>query len=365
MIVLTVMSIFFVGLDARTLLAQDELFDVTAAQRAHGSVSELPFEHIDMSSGSVVLTFTDLVLPGNAGHDFVWQRTYSSRFDDPPGAGPGFSGWTFGMAGTVTSVVDSGNLGDITYPTLYKADGSLVTMRWLDSVCQLAGQQCYQWAITSEFAKYDRYNRVLYNPDGTWWKYDSAGRQIQAGDQFGQIVFDLAWSDAALQITQHVPPSGDRTIVLQRNNAGVFTFLEYAGKTWIYDWQPNLNVTVLNSVTLPGGSVWRYAYDDADATALKKVTTLNGGEVSYSYDMYAFPRADDPGLDAHIRSRVSKRAMWAGARLSEDTGTLPIRPLIWNGRRKSLPLITAPQTGGTIRPRACSRAEPSRTRREL
>ena len=66
MIVLTVMSIFFVGLDARTLLAQDELFDVTAAQRAHGSVSELPFEHIDMSSGSVVLTFTDLVLPGNA-----------------------------------------------------------------------------------------------------------------------------------------------------------------------------------------------------------------------------------------------------------------------------------------------------------
>jgi hypothetical protein len=38
-----------------------------------------PFEHFDTMSGNVVLTFTDLVLPGNAGAHSQLQRTYNNQ----------------------------------------------------------------------------------------------------------------------------------------------------------------------------------------------------------------------------------------------------------------------------------------------
>src|SRR5262245_35685285 len=49
------------------------------------TASELPFEHIDPMSGNLLLTFTDLVLPGNAGFDLRIQRTYNSKiYSDNP-----------------------------------------------------------------------------------------------------------------------------------------------------------------------------------------------------------------------------------------------------------------------------------------
>ena len=41
--------------------------------------SQLPYEHIDPLTGNLLLTFTDLVLPGNAGFDLRIQRTYNSK----------------------------------------------------------------------------------------------------------------------------------------------------------------------------------------------------------------------------------------------------------------------------------------------
>ena len=41
--------------------------------------TQLPYEHIDPMTGNLLLTFTDLVLPGNAGFDLKVQRTYNSK----------------------------------------------------------------------------------------------------------------------------------------------------------------------------------------------------------------------------------------------------------------------------------------------
>src|SRR5207247_1264401 len=87
-------------------------------------------------------------------------------------------------------------------PQLYKADGTLIPVGWHPPD---DAHPYRQWVITSDFGKYDRTARTLYLPDGTWWSYDGSGHPVRAGDQYGKILFDLVWSDVALQITQHVP----------------------------------------------------------------------------------------------------------------------------------------------------------------
>ena len=64
------------------------VLDPKGFQQNRDYFSGAPFENIDTLSGALVLTFTDLVLPGNGGWDVRFQRTYNSK-----------SGrWTFGPA---------------------------------------------------------------------------------------------------------------------------------------------------------------------------------------------------------------------------------------------------------------------------
>lgn len=56
-----------------------DVFDDRGFNRNRDFFSQLPFEHIDPLTGNVLLTFTDLVLPGNAGFDLRIQRTYNSK----------------------------------------------------------------------------------------------------------------------------------------------------------------------------------------------------------------------------------------------------------------------------------------------
>jgi hypothetical protein len=58
--------------------------------------SQMPFEHVDAASGGLILTFTDLVLPGNAGRELRFQRTYNSKAN----------GWSFGILGYALTIID-------------------------------------------------------------------------------------------------------------------------------------------------------------------------------------------------------------------------------------------------------------------
>ena len=63
----------------RPLWASDAVFDARGNNPNREFVSELPFEHIDPMTGNLLLTFTDLELPGNAGFALRVQRTYNSK----------------------------------------------------------------------------------------------------------------------------------------------------------------------------------------------------------------------------------------------------------------------------------------------
>lgn len=59
------------------LHAADPVFDARGFDPNREYVSQLPFEHADPMTGNLLLTFTDLVLPGNAGFELKIQRAYN------------------------------------------------------------------------------------------------------------------------------------------------------------------------------------------------------------------------------------------------------------------------------------------------
>ena len=63
-----------------------------------------PFEYFDPVTGNIILTFTDLLLPGNAGRELRFQRTFNNlRSIGGPEA---VSRWTFGFPGMVMRVIE-------------------------------------------------------------------------------------------------------------------------------------------------------------------------------------------------------------------------------------------------------------------
>ena len=69
-------------------------FDPVGLQADRGYFSELPWETVDMVNGNLILKFTDLVLPGNAGMDLRFVRQYN-----------GHGGWQFGVEGGASSTL--------------------------------------------------------------------------------------------------------------------------------------------------------------------------------------------------------------------------------------------------------------------
>jgi len=91
-----------------------------AFSRTATTLRKQPFEHIDTLSGNLILTVHDLVLPGNAGRELRFQRTYNSKS----------AAWTFGLAGLPMGVFDvpwPPSIGDPNFmPNLMTADGDRI-----------------------------------------------------------------------------------------------------------------------------------------------------------------------------------------------------------------------------------------------
>lgn len=184
----------------------DPVFDAKGFQQNRDYFSQEPYEHIDTLSGSLVLTFTDLVLPGNAGRDLRFQRTFNSKD----------SQWTFGLAGMAMRIIDSeiGYVGDdrpqSSTPTLLTSDGARRSTAWLFRPIN-TDPSTLRWVTTSQFWRYDRTDRTLYMPDGTIAHYDLAGHLIDFSDPFGNAV-TLAWQSGLLQVVQSLGNGQSRQV---------------------------------------------------------------------------------------------------------------------------------------------------------
>ena len=69
----------FLGMAVSSGATADDLFDARGFVQNRPYFGQTPVEHVDPVTGNVLLTFTDLVLPGNAGFDLRIQRTYNSK----------------------------------------------------------------------------------------------------------------------------------------------------------------------------------------------------------------------------------------------------------------------------------------------
>ncbi len=301
----------------------DELFDARGFVQNRAYFGQAPLEHVDPATGSLILTFTDLVLPGNAGFDLRIQRTYNSKvyrnwealgntLNEDSWAGVG---WTLhlgrilqpGSARPVIEMPDGSRHATFTNPTR--------------TGCLITGSTCL---ITKDFWIYEPpYVRL---PDGVVYQMDHEGNvgdvnglalyTTQITDPFGNhvsVAYMAAGTDPSLPadgiatITQdlgngqtrtiefttstnvNTTPSG--TVPLQDLNSMVLKVNNVEKARWTYNQTAvNGGFTLLNEVIPPEGNsftTWKYEYTsgtpDGLDNLLSKATTPYLGEFTYSY----------------------------------------------------------------------------------
>lgn len=249
-----------------------------------------PWEHYDPVSGNVLLTFTDLVLPGNAGRPLSIQRTFNNQVS---GDVVQVSRWSFGFPGMVMRVIEKpvppnwvfeDSPFNITHttPTFVMGDGSTRATMYVSRPSPATAAAAE--VISTDFYKYDRQNHLLRMPDGTVCYYDAqTGRLIAFADPFGNIV-QLVWTATDLTVTQNLGQGQVRQIDMGLDAEGRVTSLEYGTRQWVYEYEHQMgSILDITSVTLPTGSTWAFTYDAED---LRSITTPLGGHVEYEYADY-------------------------------------------------------------------------------
>ena len=287
-----------------------------------------PFEHYDTLSGNLILTFTDLVLPGNAGRDLRFQRTFNNQSfqtgfaPDPVTAQ---SRWTFGFPGVVMRVFERAvppnpNFNTIestvsTTPSFVMADGSWLRTIYTGNPTAPGAVPANMEVVSPGFYKYDRLNHSLRAPDGTIADYDlNTGRLVQFQDQFNNLV-QLTWGAGSVVVTQSLGNGQSRQITLTLDDQARVTHMTYEGREWDYQYEIVFeDKKDITHVTTPEGLAWSFTYDDHSRDAavmyewigLTSVITPNKGTIRYDYnEMTVCESSANPGCE--LRRLVGAR----------------------------------------------------------
>jgi len=71
--------LFITFITPTDLLAVGEYYDETGFRSNKTYIQYSPQEYINPFSGNLMLSYTDIILPGNGGLDLKIQRTYNSK----------------------------------------------------------------------------------------------------------------------------------------------------------------------------------------------------------------------------------------------------------------------------------------------
>ena len=284
-------------------------FGAVGARPERGYFSVLPWERVDAVNGSLTLTFTDLVLPGNAGLDLRITRTYRHQEQS-------HSQWTFGFTGVPIAAIMPAAPDP---PSLYMADGSTQSLH--------NGVVAGFW-ITTDFWRFNPSTRKLYLPNGSVATYGDPGVHGGWGwlenvqDVFGNSI-TATW-DASHRLTK-VEQTGNnpaRTVTFAYETGGFKpTKMTYEGRDWLYSYESSAPYR-LTSAQPPTGAAWSFAYGSNALT----VTTPNGGTVAYAFE-------DQDGRSvvrtATTGGRAVKGGTWtfgyaAGGNATTTTVSLPL-----------------------------------------
>ncbi len=301
---------------AMPVLAQtDPVFGAAGFQQNRDYFSAGPTEHVDTLTGNLILTYTDLVLPGNAGHDVRFQRTYNANTGQ----------WTVGVVPFIEhrSARFPGVAPD--YPPIFvDASGAEHPTRRLSALDST-------WVASEDFWKYDSVNRVLYLPDGSTVRYGPCDapsyspcfQPLQSRDAFGNEVnasygVDAVTGEDVTIITQKFGTS-QREVTLKHpsGNRHIVRSMTFLDRVWTY----TATASSL-TVTPPVGPAWEYAYVGTPASGPAPcslppvgngtsvtVTTPQGGTVHYDFAPHSFRIRENPdgSSDCYIAAALTGR----------------------------------------------------------
>jgi YD repeat-containing protein len=331
--------------------------DSKGLHRERSYFSAEPWEHYDPASGNLVLTFNDLVLPGDAGRPLVFQRTYNNQGMRSVGATE--PRWQFGFPGIPMSVIEpvvpanynfmNNSLGQIlgVSPTLLMADGARQRAIFV-SAPSASSTLSLQKTRTASFYSYDRFAHAVTTPNGVVCTYVQQGTYSSGDplyvlndmtDPFGNRV-QLIRSPGQIVVRQWLGEES-RDVLLTVDAAGRVRSMTYENSTWTYDFEDVGGGRLeLTEVIPPRGPHWQFLYDTQSPwllPSLVQATAPAGGTVHYTYNTYDIPLAvEDP--------TVTVPWSWLAERRSYDRGGGPLGTWTIVGGPTSGQATYSPQT---------------------
>jgi hypothetical protein len=235
--------------------------------------AQLPFESVDMVNGNLILTFTDLALPGDGGMDLVIQRSFSKQG----------VGWRFGIRGVPMEVVNPEapwpEESSRIHPSLRTADGTDHSTVPYSSVTATD-----VW-VTESFWRYTKDTRTVEMPNGWTAVYSNdPGRALlqHVADVYGNRI-SVEWEpyDPADVTTRrpskfiHHLTNGTREVALWYDNSWRVTpsTMTFAGRTWSYGYASDSPDLI--SVTPPAGE---------DCTGFRTSQSIYGVATTFGRD---------------------------------------------------------------------------------
>jgi YD repeat-containing protein len=252
-------------------------------QRHQEYVQWESYEWFNPQTLSVMIKFTDLILPGNNGHELRFVRTYDGGALNLWGQP---QGWIIGAEGIPMWILngcyscnpnhpfnsENPDAYVTTTPVVITGDGAVKRTFYMDTP-QTGNAASQRWVDTVDNWKYDKLERKLYLNDGTICDYETNGtlgdyRLTTCSDPYG-VFLSVAYSGpfgSTTTFTQHLYDGRpDRQVTISGGQ------LTYDGRTWTFNG---------TSAVMPDGSVWGFAYESG---YLKKIVTPWGGETHYTY----------------------------------------------------------------------------------
>jgi hypothetical protein len=272
-----------------------------------GSFSLLPWEKVDMASGNLVLTFTDLVLPGHNGNDVKIGRVLNMGTDG--------TGWTIGPIAPLALAPPNGTV--MPNPVIQSWDGGS------EYTYATSTSGVY---MTLEYARLNWPDRTLEYPDGTRYQFGSDLLLSTRTDSYGNTTtynrgtngrLDSIVQSLELDPATHAPIR-TRTVHLEYESgrlASVYWTDAMGHRTeWGYRWEAD---GLIHEVTPPAGGHWYFAYPgspNAPATgalAMLSVTTPEGGLVEYTSRWRVWPPPPWPNPQEHRLKLETRRTVGA------------------------------------------------------
>ena len=291
--------------------------------------SVVPYEHVDPFSGNLLLTFTDIELPGNAGFGLRVQRVYNSKihkdFADSPNVFRQRTwvglGWSLHF-GRILNAADEQSGATV----VEMSDGS---GHPLYNALPGDPDNSFGSAVTRELWRYNRFTQTLKLTNGLTYVFGHIGigggpdgqvRYVtEIKDPFNnRLVFQYFASnegptDGVKTITQHLGNGQTRVVtftVTPLVHGYALATMQYAGRTWTYThvetpgWPTHQLLTATSGPV--AGSAWTFGYaTGTPGPELLTVTGPLGGTLTYTYTNVNRPVWSDILTTRSVSSRTT------------------------------------------------------------